>query len=84
MTDTLLSAASGKIREGDLVMVSFPVSEKTNNPAHRLDGEQFVVKTKRKVNAYGKGGDSYIYTLYGAESKKGVPYSFLTDELIKL
>ena len=65
-------------------MVAYPTAEQTNNPARRLNGQQFVVKTKRKVNAYGKGGDSYIYTLYGAESKKGVPYSFLTDELIKL
>lgn len=76
--------ASNKINVSDLVMVAYPTGEQTNNPAHRLDGEQFVVKTKRKVNAYGKGGDFYIYTLYGAESKKGVPYSFLTDELIKL
>lgn len=65
-------------------MVAYPPAEHTNNPARKLDGEQFVVKTKRKVNTYGKGGDSYIYTLYGAESKMGVPYSFLTDELIKL
>ena len=83
MTDTLLTAASGKIREGDLVMVSFPVSEKTNNPAHRLDGEQFVVKTKRKPVCK-KGGDIYLYELFGAESKKGKPYTFLSDELIKL
>lgn len=76
--------ASNKINVSDLVMFAFPTGEQTNNPAHRLDGQQFVVKTKRKVNAYGKGGDSYIYTLYGAESKKGVPYSFLTDELIRL
>lgn len=83
MTDTLLTAASGKIREGDLVMVSFPMSEKTNNPAHSLDGEQFVVKAKRKPNVT-KGGDIYLYELYGAVSKKGKPYSFLSDELIKL
>ena len=76
--------ASNKINVSDLVMVAYPTGEQTNNPAHRLDGQQFVVKTKHKVNAYDKGGDSYIYTLYGAESKKGVPYSFLTDELIKL
>ena len=82
MTDTLLSAA-GRIDEGDLVMIAFPISEKTNNPAHRLDGEQFVVKTKRKPKAK-KGGDIYLYELHGAKSKAGVPYSFLTDELIKL
>lgn len=82
MTDTLLSACKS-INEGDLVMVAYPVSEKTNNPAHRLEGEQFVVRTKRKPNAR-KGGDIYLYELYGAQSKKGVPYTFLTDELIKL
>lgn len=83
MTDTLLSAAVGRIEEGDLVMVVYPQTEKTNNPAHALDGEQFVVKTKRRPNS-NKGGDTYIYELYDAESKKGVPYSFLTDELIKI
>jgi hypothetical protein len=82
MTDTLLSAAKS-IQEGDLVMVAFPISEKTNNPAHRLDGEEFVVKTKRKPVCK-KGGDIYLYELFGAASKAGVPYTFLTDELIKL
>ena len=83
MTDTLLCAASGKIREGDLVMVAYPASEKTNNPAHRLDGQQFVVKSRRRPNV-SKGGDIYLFELFGAESKAGKPYSFLTDELIKL
>ena len=80
MTDTL---ATSRIRVGDLVMVAFPVGEKTNNPAHRLDGEQFVVKSRRRPNVT-KGGDIYIFELFGAESKAGKPYSFLTDELIKL
>ena len=82
MTDTLLTEDK-KIRAGDLVMVAYPASEKTNNPAHRLDGEQFVVKTKRKPICK-KGGDIYLYELHGAVSKRGVPYSFLTDELIRL
>ena len=82
MTDTL-STASNKIREGDLVMVAYPVGEKTNNPAHVLDGQQFVVKTRRKTKT-NKGGDTYQYELRGAESKAGKPYSFLTDELIRL
>ena len=82
MKDTLLSAAKS-IQEGDLVMVAYPISEKTNNPAHRLDGEEFVVKTKRKPVCK-KGGDIYLYELFGAASKAGVPYTFLTDELIKL
>ena len=82
MTDTLLSAARN-ISVGDAVMVAYPISEKTNNPAHRLDGEEFVVKTKRKPNIT-KGGDIYLFELFGAESKAGKPYTFLTDELIKL
>ena len=80
MTDTL---ATSRIRVGDLVMVAFPVGEKTNNPAHELDGQQFVVKSKCKTKT-NKGGDTYQYTLFGAVSKAGMPYSFLTDELIKL
>ena len=83
MTDKLLTAVSNKIREGDLVMVAYPVGEKTNNPAHALDGQQFVVKTRRKTKT-NKGGDTYQYTLYGAESKKGKAFTFLTDELIRL
>lgn len=82
MTDTLLTGAKS-IKVEDLVMVCFPIGEKTNNPAHRLDGEQFVVKTKRKPKC-NKGGDIYLYELHGAVSKKGKPYTFLTDELIKL
>lgn len=82
MKDTLLSAAR-RIDPGDLVMVAYPMSEKTNNPAHRLDGQQFVVKSRRRPNV-SKGGDIYLFELFGAESKVGKPYTFLTDELIKL
>lgn len=82
MTDTLLTEDK-KIRVGDLVMVTYPASEKTNNPAHRLDGQQFVVKSRRRPNI-SKGGDIYLFELFGAESKAGKPYTFLTDELIKL
>lgn len=74
---------SDKIRVNDIVMVTYPVGEKTNNPAHKLDGQQFVVKTKRKPIC-NKGGDIYLYELFGATSDEGVPYSFLSDELIKL
>lgn len=82
MTETLLTEDK-KIRVGDLVMVAYPASEKTNNPAHRLDGQQFVVKSRRRPNI-SKGGDIYLFELFGAESKAGKPYTFLTDELIKL
>ena len=74
---------NNKISVNDLVMVAFPVGEKTNNPAHELDGQQFIVRSKYKTNT-NKGGDTYQYTLYGAESKAGKPYTFLTDELIRL
>ena len=74
---------SNKINVDDLVMVAFPVGEKTNNPAHELDGQQFVVKSKCKTKT-NKGGDIYQYELHGAESKAGKPYTFLTDELIRL
>ena len=83
MTNTLINQASGRIQEGDLVMVAYPASEKTNNPAHRLDGQQFVVKSRRRPNVT-KGGDVYLFELFGAESKAGKPYSFLSDELIRL
>ena len=74
---------NNKISVSDLVMVAFPVGEKTNNPAHELDGQQFIVRSKYKTNT-NKGGDTYQYTLFGAVSKAGVPYTFLTDELIRL
>ena len=74
---------NNKISVNDLVMVAFPVGEKTNNPAHVLDGQQFVVKSKCKTKT-NKGGDTYQYELHGAESKKGKPFTFLTDELIRL
>ena len=59
------------IQEGDSVMVAYPLGEKTLNPAHRLDGEQFVVKTKRKAKT-DKGGDTYLYELEGAVSSEGL------------
>ena len=75
--------ANTRINVSDLVMVTYPYKEQTNNPAHKLNGEKFIVKTKHKPDC-NKGGDIYLYTLHGAESKKGVPYSFLTEELIKI
>lgn len=84
MTIALSAASRLTIRVGDTVMVCYPINEKTNNPAHALDGQEFIVKSKRQLSRNGKGGDRYLYELYGAESKEGVPYSFLTDELIRL
>ena len=73
---------TNKIAPGDLVLVRYPVSEKTSNPAHKLDGQQFVVKERRTIYK-GPAARAY-YILFGAESKLGVPYWFLEDELIKL
>lgn len=83
MTDTLLSAASGRIIEGDLVMVAFPMGEKTENPAHKFDGEQFVVKSVHRVAESKNGNVTRVYyELFGAKSDMGVHYAFLEDELI--
>ena len=71
-----------RIAPGDLVLVRYPASEKTSNPAHALDGQQFVVKNRKTIYK-GTSTRSY-YELYGAESKQGVPYAFLEDKLIKL
>lgn len=86
MTDTLLAARKyNKIGVGDLVMVSYPMGEQTNNPAHKLDGQEFVVKLIHRVpeRKNSKVTRNY-YELFGAVSKMGMPYAFLEDELIKL
>ena len=70
------------IRIGDAVMVSYPLSDVTNNPARKLNGQEFIVKSKRCIDS--RGGDRMLYELYGAVSNMGVPYSFLTDELKRL
>ena len=74
---------NGGIQEGDSVMAAYPLGEQTFNPAHKLDGAEFVVRSKRKANT-NKGGDTYLYELEGAVSSEGLPFVFLTDELIKL
>ena len=82
MTELKMSHDRKSIKPGDLVLVSYPMNEQTNNPARKLDGEQFVVK-KRKVICTRPANRVY-FELYGAKSKAGVPYAFLDDELIKL
>jgi hypothetical protein len=82
MTDTLLSATSGKIKPGDLVLVAYPQNEQTNNVARKLDGLQFIVKRKKTICT--RPANRVYYELYGAVSDLGVPYAFLDDELIRL
>ena len=68
-----------KIRPGALVMVSYPLNEQTNNPARKLEGQEFTVK-KRVYVVQGRA-EKWYWELYGAVSEKGVPYGFLDDEL---
>ena len=85
MTEIISACAKTEIKPGDLVLVSYPPSEKTNNPAHKLDGQQFVVKKKCVIKSRKNQRISRVYyELYDANSKAGVPYGFLEDELIKL
>ena len=71
-----------RIKVGDTVLVKYPATEKTNNPARCFDGQEFVVKRKRIITT--SPSNKVYYELYGAVSKYGVPYAFLEDELIKL
>lgn len=71
-----------KIKPGALVMVTFPLmrdAEQTNNPARKLEGEEFTVK--RRVNVNTRSGVKGYWELWGAVSDKGVPYGFLDEEL---
>lgn len=85
MTDTLLSAARESINEGDLVMVAYPLSDKTNNPAKKLDGMEFTVRRKHLVNESKNAKVTrHYFELNGAVSDLGIHYGFCEDELIKL
>ena len=71
------------LRPGSMVIIAYPLNERTNNPAHKLEGETMVVKS---VKEYPKATSIYrrMFTLYGAVSEKGMPYWFLEDELIPI
>ena len=71
------------LKEGDLVRVCYPMGEKTNNPAHKYDGEQMVIKSIRHYKSRG-GPIRKMFTLYGAVSDAGMPYWFLQDEVVKV
>lgn len=74
-----------KIKIGDLVEVRYPEHEQTNNPARKLNGQQFVVKRKKVIECNKNSIISrYYFELYGAESNMGVPFGFLEDELIRV
>lgn len=85
MTDTLLSAAREAIAVGDLVMVSYPLSDKTNNPAKKLDGMEFTVRNKHLIREEkNTRGIRHYFELNGAVSDLGIHYAFCEDQLIKL
>ena len=74
-----------RIKAGDLVLVSYTAGEQTNNPARKLNGQEFVVKRVCRVaeSKNSKVTRAY-YELFGASSSMGMPYAFLEDELIRL
>lgn len=69
---------------GDRVMVSYPPAYKFNNPAKRLNGREYVVKSVHHIRDRYQRVDRKYYELYGAESKFGVSYAFLEEDLVKL
>ena len=71
-----------KILPGDTVLVSYPPGDSFNNPAKRLNGQEFIVKERRRISS--RGGNRTVYELYGAVSDMGIPYNSLEDELVKL
>ena len=75
---------TSEIEPGMIVVVEYPPKEFTNNPARKLEGEQFVVKRKRTVTCRKNGSmiSRVCYELYGAASDLNVPYGFLADELV--
>lgn len=78
----VMAITKKKIMPGALVMVSFPIEkEQTKNPARQFEGQEFTVKTKHMANGPMAKPQ---YTLYGCESKYGLPYWFLEDELVVL
>ena len=85
MTDTLPAVSSSKINVGDLVMVAYIPGEQTNNPARKLDGQTFIVKSKHQVVGHKNTRVSkHYFELCGAVSEYGIHYGFREEELIKL
>lgn len=73
-----------KIMIGDRVMISYPSSDGFNNPAKKLDGQEFTVKSVHRVTHRNQRTGLKYYELYDAVSEYGVNYAFLDDELIKI
>ena len=77
---TTMAIRKPKILPGALVMVSYPLNEQTNNVARKFEGQEFTVKTRHQPVAT----KPPQFTLCGCESKYGLPYWFLEEELVVL
>ena len=72
----------GKISVGDRVMVAYDPKGWPNDPARKLDRQEFVVARRKAVK---KGTVTrWYWELHGAESEFGVPYGFCEEDLIIL
>lgn len=69
---------------GDRVMVAFPGTYNFNDPAKRLNGREYVVKSVNHIRDTYQRANRKYYELYGAESKFGINYAFTEETLVKL
>lgn len=67
------------IQIGSLVRVNFKTRKQQHDPAAKLQGQAFVVK--KRISKRGGTETKYVYELYGAKSKYGIPYWFMEDTL---
>ena len=64
--------------------VQVDVQGGTNNPAAKLNGNVYTVKSKLSPAIYRGINAKAQYTLYGDETKHGLPYWFLEEDLVVL
>ena len=73
----------GKITVGSKVIVAYPSDGQfLNDPARKLNGEEFVVKEKKTIMV--GSHPRWYWELYGAESEYGIPYGFCEEDLIRI
>lgn len=72
----------GKIAVGDRVLIAFDPKTWSSDPAHKLDGQEFVVARRCAVKK--RNVTLWYWELRGAESECGVPYGFCEEDLILL
>ena len=67
------------IQIGSLVRVNFKTRKQQHDPAVKFQGQTFVVK--KRISKRGGTETKYVYELYGAKRKYGIPYWFMEDAL---